>query len=104
VLYPETLHDATVDQVFLNDLVDVLSIDPRVPHTLGIDDNTGSFTAAVQAAGGIDSHPPLSRDPERLRPLLGVVPHGQRIKVLTTIGTVLSKIGAEKYVVTIVTV
>ena len=55
-LNAKPLDDFTLDQVAVDDLVDVVHIDIRVPDTVGVDDDAGTFLTAVQAAGLINSN------------------------------------------------
>jgi hypothetical protein len=45
----KALDRPSVDEVFLNDLVDVLQLNKAVPDGFGIDDNGGTVLALVQA-------------------------------------------------------
>src|ERR687886_476903 len=53
------LHDATVDQVILHDLLRAVDIHVRVPHVIRINDHHGAVAALVHAAGVIDADGPL---------------------------------------------
>src|SRR5512135_718480 len=68
--------DAAVPQVLVDDLLDVGTVDVRVPDRLRIDHRTGAFLAAVEAARLVDAHPAGAVQTELLYPLLGVVAHG----------------------------
>jgi hypothetical protein len=44
--------------VLVDDLVDVLLVDVRVPGAFRIHDDARAFLAAIEAAGGVDAHAP----------------------------------------------
>ena len=55
-----------LDDVPVDDLVDVGAVDVGVPDGVGIDDEHGSFLAAVEAARLVDAHLALAVRPSAL--------------------------------------
>ena len=48
---PKALDGTAVQQMFGDDLIDILELDKAVPDSLGIDDDHGAMLALVEAAG-----------------------------------------------------
>ncbi len=88
--------------MLLQDLVDVLAVDVGVPYAIWINDKDRPFLATVHAAGGIDAYAIPTRKPQRLDPLLGIIPQGARVLLLTTPPAVGTLIRAKKDVLSIV--
>src|SRR2546421_741530 len=77
----ETLDDAPVHEVLVDDLVDVFLVDVRVPGALGIHHDAGALLAAVQAARRVDAHLAGAVHLQLLDALLGVLAHALRVVV-----------------------
>jgi hypothetical protein len=88
--------------MFFDDFVHILPINIGIPDPFGIYDYYRPFFTAVKAPGRIDSNPAWSGHTQVFATLFGIIAHGKRIEALATDTAVFSKIGAEKYVITIV--
>ncbi len=83
-------------KVFCNNLVNILPVYIGIPDRLGVHSDYRAFCTAIQATGSINAHPALSRQPQRLAALLGVITQPLCVKALAAISAVSPQIGAEK--------
>src|SRR3954470_20114267 len=97
-LHPEPLDDTAVLQVFFDDLVDVRLVDIGVPDRVGIDDDAGTFLAAVEAARLIDADLAFAREAELLDALLRVVADLGGALVVAADAAAVALVAAEKHV------
>ena len=102
-LNAKPLDDFTLDQVAVDDLVHVVHIDIRVPDTVGVHDDAGTFLAAVQAARLIDSNFSFAVQIEFFYARFGMRLHFSRVMVRTTGRTVVALVKAEENVTLVVT-
>ena len=102
-LNAKPLDDFTLDQVAVDDLVDVVHIDIRVPDTVGVDDDAGTFLAAVQAARLIDSNFSFAVQIEFFYARFGMLLHFSSVMVRTTGRAVVALVKAEENVTLVVT-
>src|SRR5262249_6524286 len=68
----QSLDDAAVLDVLVNDLVDVFAVDVGVPDAFGINHHDGALFAAIHTSGRIDPALALARQPKLLDLALGV--------------------------------
>lgn len=59
--YPQPFYDTPMDEVLINQLIDILAVDPGIPNPLGIHHHARTLAAAVQAPSAIDAHPTWAR-------------------------------------------
>jgi hypothetical protein len=50
-----------MDEVLLNELIDILTVDPGIPNPFGIHHDAWPLAAAIQAPSGIDTHAARAR-------------------------------------------
>jgi hypothetical protein len=98
VLDPQALHDAAIDEMLFDNLLDVVAVLIRVPDRVRIHDHNRAFTATIQAAGRIDSHAALARDVEILGATLGILTHFGGGMIFAAHIPVVAVVGAEEHV------
>jgi hypothetical protein len=94
VLDPQALHDAAIDKMLFDNLLDVVTVLIRVPDRVRIHDHNRAFTATIQAAGRIDSHAALARDVE----ILSILTHFGGGVIFAAHIPVVAVVGAEEHV------
>lgn len=98
----EAFDHSAVDQVLVDNLVDILSVDVAVPHPLRVDHQHRPLRTAVKTTRGIDSNLPLAREPTRLDLLFCVIADLGRPKALTALAIAIALVGAEENMVSVV--
>ena len=98
----QPLDGPSAHDMLFQDLVDVLAVDVGVPYAFWINDKDRSFLATVHAPSRIDTHTIPAGKPQRLDPLLGIIPQGTRILLLATPPPVGAFVCAEKDMLSIV--
>jgi hypothetical protein len=91
-----------MNQVFVNDFIDIFSIQVGVPDFLGVDDDDRAKFTAIQTACGIDADLADPGQPEFLDSGLGIVSDRGRIALLAALLALLALVGAEKHMVLII--
>src|SRR3989344_3813585 len=100
--YFESRHNSSMDQMFVNNLVNVVMVNVGVPRTLRINHDYRPFLAAIEATGAVHADTALSMQPQRFDPLLGVIAHALGIVVRAAGGTVVPTVHTKKHMVTVV--
>src|SRR4030095_16355258 len=98
----QSIDEAAIDQMRVDDLVDVMAVHVRVPDRFRVDDDAGTFVAAIQAAGLVDAHLAGAAQAKRLDTFLGVLLHFGRVMTSAAGGAFLALVQAEKHVVLVV--
>jgi hypothetical protein len=88
--------------MLVQDLLHVLPVDIGVPNPLRIDGDDWAFPAPIHAARRIDASTAGSCDAELLATAFEVVAHRLRSALSAALATVLTKVGAEKDVMSVV--
>jgi hypothetical protein len=86
----------------MQDLLHVLPVDICVPDPLRIDGDDGTFPAPIHAARRIDASTAGSSEAELLAAALEVVTHGLRAALGAALAAVLTEVGTEKDVMSVV--
>jgi hypothetical protein len=89
--------------VRIDDLVDIVPIDIRVPDVVGVDDDDRAFVTTIQAAGLVDPDLALAVEIEFLDPPLGVSLHFARTPVIAADFGRVALVAAEKNVTLVIT-
>jgi hypothetical protein len=98
LLNPQPLYDASVFQVFLNDLVDIFLVDIRVPDVFRINYYHGTLIATVEAAGIINPHSFIfAVEFERFNAFLRVIAQGLGSEIIATQCSRFALIYTKKY-------
>ena len=99
----EPLDHAPIFEMFLNDFVDVFLVHIGVPDVFRINDNDGTFIAAVKATCIVDAYSlALAIEPKRFDAAFCIVAHGLRAMVVTADRPVFALVDTEKYMPLIV--
>jgi hypothetical protein len=101
-LNAKSLDDFAFDKMALDDLVNVVCIDVRVPNAFGINDDTRTFLAAIQAPGLIDSNLSAAVQIQRFNARLGVLLHLLGVMVGATRRTVSALVQTEENVTLVI--
>ena len=86
----------------VDDFVDVVRIDIRVPDAIGVDDDAWSLLTAVEAAGFVDANFSLAVQVELLDARFGVFLHFRSVMVRATRRAIFALIQAEENVTLVV--
>ena len=81
----QPFHDATVNQMLVNDFVQISMIHIGIPDCIRIDDDDRPFGAAIQATGIIDAHLVGYGGTQRLDALLDIITRLLRAALLATL-------------------
>lgn len=95
----QTLDDSPVFQMLLDDFTDIGLIGIAVPDRIGIDDQHGTFLAAVETAGVVDTAFSRAGHFELFQAIFRIIAKLPGIVILATSRAVLALIGAKKYMV-----
>ncbi len=84
--------------MFFDDLVNIFFIHIRIPDVFGIDNDNRTFVAAIKTTRIVNPYPPaFAIELEGLDSLLGIITHGLSAMIVTTRGSRLALVYAEKY-------
>jgi hypothetical protein len=89
--------------VRIDDLVDVVPVDIRIPNVIGIDDDDRAFVATIQATCFVDPDLALAVEIEFLDALLRVRLHFARTLVVAAYFGRVALVAAEKNVTLVIT-
>ena len=98
----QALDNPAIDQMFFDDLVNIIPVHIGIPDILGVYDDDRPFFTTIETTRCVDPHPAPAGKPKLLAALLGIVAHCLRIKMLATCAAISPFIGTEEYVITIV--
>ena len=99
----EPVDDSPMKNVRIDDLVDIVPIDIRVPDVVGVDDDDRAFVTTIQAAGPVDPDLALAVEIEFLDALLRVRLHFARTLVVAAYFGRVALVAAEKNVTLVIT-
>src|SRR5687768_12764375 len=101
-LNAKSVDDLAFDKMAVDDLVNVVCIDVRVPNAFGINDNTRTFLAPIKAPGLVDSDLSGALQIERLNARFCVLLHLLCIMVGATRRTVFALVQTEENVTLVI--
>src|SRR5437764_14440875 len=94
--HAQALDDAAVLQVLLDDLVDISTVDVRIPDRLRINDDARAFLAAIEATGLVDADLARPGEAELFHAALGVVAQFACALVVAAHAPAVALVAAEK--------
>src|SRR3954467_14103774 len=88
--------------MLFDDLVHVRLVDIGIPGPLGVDDQHGTFFAAIHASGLVDAHLVFARETQLLDAAFCVVAHPLRAVIVAARLAIVALVAAEKDVIAVV--